>query len=85
MIIDTDMLVSMTDANQNISGVLRKVDDRGIVVILKNNRPRYLLSKFEEYDELKETKNFRFQEICAITEQLIEQNQDVFEKELVGE
>lgn len=83
MIIDTDMLVSMTDVNQNISSVLRKVDDRGIVVVLKNNKPKYLLSRFDEYDEIKETRNFRFQEICAITERLIAQSQEMFEKELV--
>lgn len=83
MIIDTDMLVSMTDANQNISSVLRKVDDRGIVVVLKNNKPKYLLCRFDEYDEIKETKNFRFQEICTVTDRLIAENEEIFEEELV--
>ena len=83
MIIDTDMLVSMTDANQNISSVFRKVDDRGIVIVLKHNKPQYLICRFDEYDEIKETRNFRFQEICAVADRLIAESQEMFEKELV--
>lgn len=35
MVVDTDILVSMTEANQNFSKVVRTVDENGMAVILK--------------------------------------------------
>ena len=43
MVINTDNLVSITEANQNFSRVARMVDENGAAVILKNNVPRYVL------------------------------------------
>jgi len=43
MKIDTNTIVSMTEANQNFSKVARLVDQFGSAVILKNNTPRYLV------------------------------------------
>ena len=40
MMINTNTLVSITEANQNFSRVARLVDERGSAVILKNNVPR---------------------------------------------
>jgi len=42
----------MTEANQNFSKVVRLVDESGIAVILKNNRPRYMVLSFNEYEEI---------------------------------
>jgi antitoxin Phd len=39
-------MISITEANQNFSRVARMVDQNGSAVILKNNRPCYLLIKF---------------------------------------
>jgi len=52
MNIDTNILVPMTEANQNFSKVVRLVDESGMAVILKNNKPRYMVLKFQEYDEI---------------------------------
>ena len=43
MIINTDTLFSMTQANQNFSVIARAVDREGEAVVLKNNRPKYLI------------------------------------------
>lgn len=43
MNINTQNLVSITDANQNFSKATRLVDKNGSVIILKNNVPRYLV------------------------------------------
>ena len=43
MKINTENLVSITEANQNFSKVARLVDEKGTAVILKNNAPRYVL------------------------------------------
>ena len=48
MNIDTNNLVSITEANQNFSKIARMVDENGSVVILKNNAPRYVLVEFNE-------------------------------------
>ena len=52
MVLDTNLLVPMTEANQNFSKVVRLVDESGMAVILKNNKPRYLVLSFSEYDEI---------------------------------
>lgn len=43
MVINTEQIVSMTDANQNFSKVTRLADAHGNAVIFKNNRPKYLV------------------------------------------
>jgi len=52
MNIDTNVIVPMTEANQNFSKVVRLVDETGMAVILKNNKPRYMVLTFQEYDEI---------------------------------
>ena len=46
MMINTDNIVSITEANQNFSRIARLVDKNGSVIIMKNNTPRYLLIEF---------------------------------------
>ena len=43
MFINTDSLISITEANQNFSRVTRIAEQKGQAVIFKNNRPKYLL------------------------------------------
>ena len=43
MMINTNSIVSMTDAYQNFSHVVHIVDTQGEAVIFKNNKPKYLL------------------------------------------
>jgi antitoxin Phd len=43
MNINIESLVSISEANQNFSRVARLADEKGTVIILKNNAPRYVL------------------------------------------
>ncbi|MBQ7883918.1 MAG: type II toxin-antitoxin system Phd/YefM family antitoxin [Phascolarctobacterium sp.] len=43
MNIDTNTIVSVTEANQNFSRVTRIAEKNGQAVIFKNNRPKYLV------------------------------------------
>lgn len=43
MMINTNAIVSMTEANQNFSRVTRIADANGQAVVFKNNRPKYLV------------------------------------------
>ena len=47
MLIDTNTMFSMTQANQNFSTISRSVDKNGKAVILKNNKPKYLVVDIE--------------------------------------
>ena len=46
MTVNTNSLVSITEANQNFSKVARLVDENGSAIILKNNVPRYIIMEF---------------------------------------
>ena len=47
MRIDTNTIVSVTEANQNFSRVTRIAEKNGQAVIFKNNRPKYMLIDLE--------------------------------------
>ena len=47
MKIDTNTIISVSEANQNFSRVTRIADKNGQAVIFKNNRPKYLLVDLE--------------------------------------
>ena len=48
MLIDSKQIVSMTEANQNFSKVVRQAEENGCVVIFKNNNPKYALVDLEQ-------------------------------------
>ena len=52
MKIDTELLISMAEANQNFSRVVRMVDENDVAVILKNNKPRYVVIDFNRYEQI---------------------------------
>ena len=64
--IDSNLLVPMTDANQNFSKVVRMVDEDGMAVILKNNKPRYIVVDFDEYEAISTALQMRKQKIDNI-------------------
>ena len=53
MRIDTQNLVSMTEANQNFSKVAHLVDQNGAAVTLKNNKPRQVVMAYEKLQTTK--------------------------------
>lgn len=59
MTVDTNTMISITEANQNFSKVARLVDEHGTAVILKNNVPRYLVIDFSKADQEKNSTNRR--------------------------
>lgn len=52
MTINSDTLVSITEANQNFSKVARLVDEKGSAIILKNNVPKYIVIEFQQADDM---------------------------------
>lgn len=78
MMVDTKNLVPMTEANQNFSRVVRMVDESGLAVILKNNKPRYIVVDFGEYEQIQTLRALRARQIGQEADRLLEENQEVF-------
>lgn len=76
MMINTDLIISMTDANQNFSKVTRIVDEDGMAVIMKNNKPRYIVVDFEEYDKIATAMQMRKQKIEVVADSIIDENME---------
>ena len=77
MNVNTQSLIPMTDANQNFSKVVRLVDEQGLAVILKNNKPRYVVVDFKEYDEIQKA---RMALIQGSADEIISQNFEAFKE-----
>lgn len=75
MTINTKNIVSITEANQNFSKVVRLVDENGAAVILKNNVPRYLFLEFSQAEQ--EQSNDK-ESLQAISQRLITKNRKAF-------
>ena len=76
MIVDTNNLISITEANQNFSKVARLVDEKGSVVILKNNVPRYMIVEFSLAAEEQMASD---EDVMDISRRLIEKNRQAYE------
>ena len=74
--VDTNTMVSITEANQNFSKVARLVDELGSVVILKNNAPRYLVIDFSKADDSAIAKD---EDVLEISKRLLAQNKEAYE------
>ena len=73
MVINTDNLVSITEANQNFSRVARLVDENGAAVILKNNAPRYVLIEFSQLESEQQASD---EDVLVISRRLMAKNKE---------
>lgn len=76
MTINTNTMVSITEANQNFSKVARLVDEHGTAVILKNNVPRYLVIDFSKAEQDAVASN---EDVLNISKRLIGKNKESYE------
>ena len=76
MVINTDNLVSITEANQNFSRVARLVDENGAAVILKNNTPRYVRIEFSQLESEQQASD---EDVLAISRRLMAKNKEAYE------
>ena len=76
MMISTDNIVSITEANQNFSRVARMVDEQGSAIILKNNAPRYLLIEFSQAER---EQTMPDEGVMAISYRIMAKNKEAYE------
>ena len=77
MVINTDNVVSITEANQNFSRMARLVDENGAAVILKNNTPRYVLIEFSQLESEQQAAD---EDVLAISRRLMAKNKEALKK-----
>ena len=77
MTVNTNNLVSITEANQNFSRVARIVDENGAVVILKNNAPKYILMEFHAAEKEQIASD---EDVLALSKRLIARNREAYEE-----
>ena len=65
MMIDTNAIISVSEANQNFSRVTRIADRTGRVVIFKNNKPKYVLYDMEQSPEIEMTDDEKIDFVAA--------------------
>ena len=65
MLIDTNQIVTITEANRNFSNVSKIADREGQAVIFKNSKPQYLLINIAENPTIELTDDERIDVIAA--------------------
>jgi Phd_YefM. len=76
MTINTNNMISITEANQNFSRITRMVDENGSVIIMKNNTPKYLMI---EFSQLEQAENMPDEDVMAISNRLMAKNREAYE------
>ena len=51
MKIDIEKTLSISKVNQNFSSAARMAEEQGLITILKNNKPKFVLMTFEEFEK----------------------------------
>ena len=77
MMVNTNAMVSITEANQNFSRIARMVDEKGSVIIMKNNAPRYLLIEFSQAETMQAASD---EDVLAVSARLINRNRQAYEE-----
>ena len=77
MLLNTKKIVTITDANQNFSKVARMVDEEKSVVILKNNKPKYIIIEYNEFSKDAKSDEEKIEEIA---DRVLAQNMEAFKE-----
>ena len=77
MMVNTNAMVSISEANQNFSRIARMVDEKGSVIIMKNNAPRYLLIEFSQAETMQAATD---EDVLAVSARLINRNRQAYEE-----
>ncbi len=76
MMINTNNLISITEANQNFSRVARMVDENGSAIIMKNNAPRYLMIEFSQAEKEQAMSD---EDVMSISRRILARNREAYE------
>lgn len=77
MTVDTNTMISISEANQNFSKATRLVDNYGTAVIMKNNSPRYVMIDYSQYED---NSYLSDEEVLAMAKRIINRDREMFEE-----
>jgi antitoxin Phd len=78
MMINSNAIVSATEANQNFSKVARMAEAQGRVVVFKNNRPKYRLIDLEQADSSPDRELTDDEKIDFVARQILKEYKPAF-------
>ena len=82
MIVNTNQMMSISEANQNFSKATRLADQHGSVVMLKNNKPSYMLISLKDNAELELTDD---EKIDIVARRILERYRETFKELAKGQ
>ena len=65
MTIDTNNIVTATEANQNFSKVAKLAEKKGHIVVFKNNRPKLLVIDLDTEPQIEMTEDEKFDFVAS--------------------
>lgn len=65
MTINSNQIVTATEANQNFSRVSRMAEQKGHVVVFKNNRPKLLIIDLDKEPQIEMTEDEKLNFVAA--------------------
>ncbi len=77
MQIDSNTIVSATEANQNFSRVARIAEKKGRAVVFKNNRPKYLIIDLDVEPQIEMTED---EKLAFVTERILREHMTAFKE-----
>ena len=77
MMIDTNSIVTATEANQNFSRVAKLAEKNGRVYVFKNNRPKLLVIDLDTEPQIELSDEEKFE---IVTRRILEEHRAAFEE-----
>ena len=77
MTIDTNAIVTATEANQNFSRVARLAEQKGRVVVFKNNRPKLLVIDLDTEPQIDMTED---EKLDFVASRILREHKAAFEE-----
>ncbi|APC39250.1 type II toxin-antitoxin system Phd/YefM family antitoxin [Clostridium estertheticum] len=77
MLLNSQKMVSISEANQNFSKIAKLVDEDKSVVIMKNNKPKYILLDFDEFSKVSISEEEKLE---TIADRILFENLDAFKE-----
>ena len=77
MQIDSNTIVTATEANQNFSKVARIAEKKGRAVVFKNNRPKYLVIDLDVEPQIEMTED---EKIDFVAQRILRRHKAAFEE-----
>lgn len=77
MMIDTNTIVTATEANQNFSRVAKMAEKKGRVYVFKNNRPKLLVIDLDTEPQIEMSDDEKFE---VVTRRILKEHMVAFEE-----